>query len=122
MKISKDKEKKRIGRHQRIRKKVYGSGTQLRLCVHRSLTNFYAQLVDDSKGAVLLGMSTRSKNISEKVKYGGNKTAASILGEAFAAEAQKKGFKKVCFDRGGYLYHGRVKAFADGARKGGMEF
>ena len=67
-------------------------------------------------------MSTRAKDISGKIKSGGNITAAALLGEAFAAEAKKKGIKKVCFDRGGYLYHGRVKAFAEGARKGGMEF
>jgi large subunit ribosomal protein L18 len=67
-------------------------------------------------------MSTRAKNLSGKIKNGGNIAAAAILGEVFAVEAQKKGIKNVCFDRGGYLYHGRVKAFADGARKGGMEF
>ena len=120
--IAKDKEFKRVARHKRIRKKVFGTGNQVRLCVHRSLTNFYAQLVDDAKGKVLFGMSTRTKSISGKVKSGGNIKAASLLGEAFAAEAQKKGIRKVCFDRGGYLYHGRVKAFAEGARKGGMEF
>jgi len=92
------------------------------MCIHRSLTNFYVQVIDDSAGKVLFGMSTREKNISKAIKSGGNIGAASALGEAFAAAAQKKGVKKVCFDRGGYLYHGRVKAFAEGARKGGMEF
>ena len=120
--IAKDKEFKRAARHKRIRKKISGTGDQVRLCIHRSLTNFYTQLVDDSKGKVLFGMSTRAKSVSEKIKSGGNIKAASLLGEAFAAEAQKKGVKKVCFDRGGFLYHGRVKAFAEGARKGGMEF
>ncbi len=81
----------------------------------------YAQLIDDDKGEVIAGVSTL-KLEGKRVKNGGNVVAASVLGEAFAAEAQKKGIKKVCFDRGGYLYHGRVKAFADGARKGGMEF
>jgi len=118
----KDREIKRVGRHRRIRKKVVGTTDQPRLCVHRSLTNFYAQVVDDSTGKVLFGISTRGKGMSKKIKNGGNVDAASVLGEAFAVEAQKKGIKKVCFDRGGYLYHGRVKAFADGARKGGMEF
>ncbi|MCK5012291.1 MAG: 50S ribosomal protein L18 [Candidatus Omnitrophica bacterium] len=122
MSITKDKEQKRIGRHRRIRKKIAGTVDQPRLCVHRSLTNFYAQIVDDSAGKVLFGMSTRNKGVSSKAKGGGNIAAASVLGEAFAAEAQKKGIKKVCFDRGGYLYHGRIKAFAEGARKGGMEF
>ena len=119
---TKNRELKRIGRHTRIRKKVAGTTERPRLCVHRSLNNFYAQIVDDSHGTVLFGMSTLGKNIHSKVKYGGNIPAAAALGEAFAAEAQKKGITKVCFDRGGYLYHGRVKAFADGARKGGMEF
>ena len=118
----KDKELKRVGRHQRIRKKVAGTSDQPRLCVHRSLNNFYAQVIDDSIGKVLFGMSTEEKTISKKIKYGGNVNAASALGNAFAVEIQKKGIKKICFDRGGYLYHGRVKAFADAVRKGGMEF
>lgn len=117
-----DREIKRRGRHRRIRKKVVGTNNQPRLCVHRSLTNFYAQVVDDSVGKVLFGMSTREKSVSGKIKSGGNINAASVLGEAFAVGAQKKGVKKVCFDRGGYLYHGRVKAFAEAVRKGGMEF
>ena len=118
----KDKELKRVGRHRRIRKKVSGTSNQPRLCVHRSLNNFYAQIVDDSIGKVLFGMSTEEKGISKKIKYGGNVNAASALGDAFAVEVQKKGIKKICFDRGGYLYHGRVKAFAEAVRKGGMEF
>lgn len=122
MVITKIKERKRVGRHKRIRKKIVGLSDQPRLCIHRSLTNFYAQIVDDSSGKVLFGMSTLNKSVSGKVKNKGNIAAASALGEAFAAEVQKKGIKKVCFDRGGYLYHGRVKAFAEGARKGGMEF
>ena len=116
------RELKRIGRHLRIRKKVIGTNVQPRLCVHRSLSNFYAQLVDDVNGNVLFGISTREKGVSKKIKNGGNIDAAAILGETFAVMAQKKGVKKVCFDRGGYLYHGRVKAFAEAARKGGMEF
>ena len=72
MVIAKDKEHKRIARHQRIRKKVSGTGDQVRLCVHRSLTNFYAQLVDDTKRKVLFGMSTRTKSVSGKIKFGGN--------------------------------------------------
>lgn len=122
MNTVKDREIKRVGRHRRIRKKVAGTGDQPRMCVHRSLTNLYVQVIDDSIGKVLFGMSTREKGVSKKIKNGGNIDAASVLGEAFAVEAKKKGIKKVCFDRGGYLYHGRVKAFADGARKGGMEF
>ena len=117
-----DREYKRILRHTRIRRKVVGSAQQPRLCVHRSLKNFYAQIVDDTTGKVIFGLSTKAKNVCERIKKGGNIEAAAILGEAFAVELQKKGIKKICFDRGGYLYHGRVKAFADAARKSGMEF
>ena len=92
------------------------------MCVHRSSNNLYVQIVDDMSGKVLFGMSTLTKDLRSKIKNGGNVGAASVLGEAFAAQAAKKGFKKVSFDRGGYMYHGRVKAFAEAARKGGMEF
>jgi len=119
---AKDREIKRVGRHRRLRKKIAGTSDQPRLCVHRSLNNFYAQIIDDSIGKVLFGMSTREKNISKKIKYGGNINAACALGDAFAVEVGKKGIKKICFDRGGYRYHGRVKAFAEAVRKGGMEF
>ncbi|MDP8212916.1 MAG: 50S ribosomal protein L18 [Candidatus Zapsychrus exili] len=115
------KEFKRILRHRRIRKTVSGTPDRLRLCIHRSLKNLQAQIVDDSCGKTLLGMSTLDKRCSS-VKSGGNVSAAEAFGEVFAKEAQEKGIKKVCFDRGGYLFHGRVKAFADGARKGGLEF
>lgn len=113
---------KRIARHQRIRKNLSGTPEQPRLCVHRSINNFQAQIVDDVSGKVLFGMSTSAKNLKSKVKDGGNVNGAAQFGEVFASEAQKNGFKKVCFDRGGYLYHGRIKAFADAARKAGMEF
>ena len=119
---TKEKELKRYYRHKRIRRKVIGTGEKPRLCVHRSLNNFYAQIIDDASGKVLFGMSTLAKNFRSKIKSGGNVDAAAVLGETFGVEAQKKGFKKVCFDRGGYLYHGRIKAFADAARKSGMEF
>lgn len=122
MNTAKEREKQRVGRHSRIRKKVVGTHEQPRMCVHRSLTNLYVQIVDDNAGKVLFGLSTRGKAVAGKIKYGGNITAAAVLGETFAAEAQKKGVKKVCFDRGGYLYHGRIKAFAEAARKGGLEF
>lgn len=116
------KVQKRIARHSRIRKKVLGLPHQPRLCVHRSLKNMQAQIVDDIKGKVLFGMSTLDKELRSKIKSGGNITAAALLGETFAQKAKAKGIKKVCFDRGGYLYHGRIKAFAEGARKGGLEF
>ncbi len=122
MKNRNEREFKRYQRHLRIRKKVSGTPDQPRVCVHRSLKNFHVQVIDDSVGKVLFGLSTLDKSLAKKLSSRGNVNAASVLGEAFAAGAQKKGIKKVCFDRGGYLYHGRVKAFAEAARKGGMEF
>ena len=116
------KESKRTARHQRLRKKVTGAPGQLRLCVHRSLKNLQAQIIDDIQKKVLFGLSTLDKDLRAKMKTGGNVVAASILGEAIAVKAKEKGIQKVCFDRGGYLYHGRIKAFADAARKGGLEF
>ena len=116
------KEKKRFYRHNRIRKKVSGSNDKPRVCVFRSSKNLYAQVINDDENKVLFGMSTLTSSMKDKIKNGGNIEAASILGEAFAQEVTKKGIKKIVFDRGGYLYHGRVKAFADGARKGGLEF
>ena len=116
------KEQQRLHRHQRIRDVLSGTPERPRLCLHRSLNNLQAQIIDDSMGKILVGKSTLAKDVKTKVKSGGNVTAASILGEAMAAEAIKKGIKKVAFDRGGYLYHGRVKAFAEAARRGGLEF
>ncbi len=93
-----------------------------RMCIHRSLKNMSVSLIDDSASKTLIGMSTAHKDIKNKLKSCGNIEGAANLGEAFAAKAQEKGIKKVCFDRGGYLYHGRVKVFAEAARKGGLEF
>lgn len=117
-----NREKKRFYRHKRIRKRVSGFGERLRLCVHRSAKNFYAQIIDDGAGKTILGLSTLNKGLRGKVKSGGNIAAAAALGEAVAVKAKEKGVTKVCFDRGGYLFHGCVKAFADAARKGGLEF
>lgn len=122
MNTSKLREEKRLNRHRRIRKKVSGTAQCPRLCIHRSLQNISVQAIDDSSGKVILGMSTLAKEIRSKVKYCGNAGAAALLGEAFASLALGKGVKKVSFDRGGYIYHGRVKAFAEAARKGGLEF
>ena len=116
------KHSKRRYRHQRILKKLRGSSDQPRLCVYRSLKNLHAQIIDDTQRRVLLGISTVDKDLRSKLKSGGDINAASMLGEAMAVKALGKGIKKVCFDRGGYLYHGRVKAFAEAARKGGLEF
>ncbi|MCB9772535.1 MAG: 50S ribosomal protein L18 [Candidatus Omnitrophica bacterium] len=115
-------EVRRQARHERVRKTVVGTQERPRLCVHRSLNNLIAQVVDDSSQKVLFGISTQSKELRTKLKTGGNVAAASALGEVMAAKAKKEGVTKVSFDRGGYLYHGRVKAFAEAARKGGLEF
>ncbi|MCK5580590.1 MAG: 50S ribosomal protein L18 [Candidatus Omnitrophica bacterium] len=118
----KTKENKRVARHQRIRKIVVGTSNRPRLCVHRSLNHFYAQVVDDAKGKVLFGMSTQNKEVRQKIKNGGNVEAAIALGKAVANAAKTNGVNKVCFDRGGYRYHGRVKAFSEAVREGGVEF
>jgi large subunit ribosomal protein L18 len=116
------REIQRVYRHRRIRKKIVGTSERPRVCLHRSSRNIAAQVIDDADGKVIFGMSTLAKDLRKKIKNGGNLQAAEVLGEAFAKEAQKKGIKQVRFDRGGYLYHGRIKAFAEAARKGGLEF
>ena len=109
-------------RHNRIRKKSFGTKERPRLCVFRSLKNFSAQVINDVDHKVIVGLSTQSKDVRDKIKKGGNMEAATLLGEQFGQRAKEKGVTKVCLDRGGYLYHGRVKAFADAARKAGLEF
>ena len=115
-------EVKRIYRHRRIRAKISGSAERPRMCVHRSLKNMSVSVIDDVTGKVLMGLSTLAKEVKGKVKNGGNIKAAEVLGEAFAKLVLVKGIKSVSFDRGGYMYHGRVKSFADAARKAGLEF
>ena len=102
--------------HVRIRRKLAGTAERPRLSVHRSLTNIYAQVIDDQKGETLVSAS------SIKLKTGGNVASAKEIGKAVGKLAVEKGVKKVVFDRGGYLYHGRVKALADAAREAGLEF
>ena len=113
---------KRVARHERIRKHLVGTKERPRLCVSRSLKNMSAQIIDDTSHKVIAGISTLDKDIRTKIKSGGNLAAAIALGEAVAALAQKKGITKVSFDRGGYLYHGRIKAVAEAARKAGLDF
>lgn len=120
--MNNQKEFKRLARHERLRKKVIGTAACPRLCVHRSLKNFYAQVIDDTSGKVLFGLSTRNKDFMKTIKSGGNIAAATALGQIIAEKVKEQGVSQVCFDRGGYLYHGRVKAFAEGARKGGLDF
>ena len=116
------KETKRVYRHQRIRKMMAGTPDRPRLCLHRSINNLQAQIIDDASGKIILGKSTLAKDVKVKAKTGGNVSAAAVLGAALAGEAVKKGITRVCFDRGGYLYHGRIKAFAEAARKAGLDF
>ena len=110
-------------RHLRIRKKVAGTSERPRLTVFRSLNHIYAQLVDDLAGRTILTVSSLDKGLAPEVKASKGKVAAGkIVGKALAVKAKEKGIARVCFDRGGYLYHGRVKAVADGAREGGLTF
>ena len=119
------KNKKEIARqmrHKRSRKKLIGSKEKPRLSVHRSLSNLDVQFIDDINETTLCFASTLDPKIKEKTKYGGNVKAAQALGEVAAGLAKAKGINKVIFDRGGYIYHGRIKAFAESARKNGLAF
>jgi large subunit ribosomal protein L18 len=109
-------------RHARVRTKVIGSGTAPRLCVFRSLNHIYAQLIDDEKGTTLTSASSCDPEIVEKAKDKKKMDTANLVGSKLGERAQSQGVKKVVFDRGGYKYHGRVKALADAARKAGLEF
>src|SRR5271163_4748178 len=104
--------------HSRIREKLSGTSERPRLNVYRSLNHIYAQVIDDAKGETLLSASS----LAAKVKTGGNVAAAKEVGKLVAERAVEKGIKRVVFDRGGYLYHGRIKALADAARPAGLEF
>lgn len=109
----------RVQRHKRVRGKVSGTASCPRLNVFRSLKHIYAQLIDDVSGATLVSASTVEKEFSE---YGGNRDAARKVGELLAKRAAQKDIKDVVFDRGGYIYHGRVASLAEGAREGGLNF
>jgi large subunit ribosomal protein L18 len=117
--ISKDKVRRRV--HQRIRQRMSGSAERPRLNVYRSLNHIYAQVIDDSTGKTIASASTVQGNKGSK-KTGGNVARAKEIGKTIAQRAQEKGVKRVVFDRGGYLYHGRIKALADAAREAGLEF
>jgi large subunit ribosomal protein L18 len=107
--------------HTRIREKMSGTAERPRLNVYRSLNHIYTQLIDDQNGVTLASASSKAKKGEDK-RYGGNVSAATEVGKLIAERAKEKGIKKVVFDRGGYLYHGRVKALADAAREAGLEF
>ena len=114
-----DTNKKRIKRHKRVRGKIFGTAQKPRLCVFRSLKNIYAQVIDDENGKTLASASSLDKEFNQ---YGGNKEAAKLVGQAVAKAALEKGITEVVFDRGGYIYHGRVQGLAEGAREGGLKF
>jgi len=109
-------------RHLRLRKKVVGTTERPRMNVRRSLQNLSIQIIDDSKGMTLVSVSTGDKDFRKKQAYGGNVKAAEALGALVAEKARAKNITRVVFDRGGYDYHGRIKSFAEAARKGGLEF
>ncbi|HTQ56415.1 MAG TPA: 50S ribosomal protein L18 [Bryobacteraceae bacterium] len=109
----------RLRIHERIRHKVRGTAERPRLAVFRSVANVYAQVIDDAEGRTLVSASSIEKG---KRTNGGNIAAAKTIGKLIAERAKEKGIKQVVFDRGGYLYHGRIKALADAAREAGLEF
>ncbi|MEW9702625.1 50S ribosomal protein L18 [Paenibacillus sp. SI8] len=117
-----DKNKARLKRHLRVRKKIEGTTARPRLNIFRSSKHMYAQLIDDTTGVTVVSASTQDKDLKAEVNNGGNVEAARKVGELIAKRAKEKGVDKVVFDRGGYLYHGRVQALADAAREAGLEF
>lgn len=119
------KNRKEIRRNRRIirvRKKVYGTSEKPRLCVFRSLRHIYAQAIDDDSGSTLASFSTLSPAILDELKGKKKTESAEIVGTKIAEALKDKGIERVVFDRHGYLYHGRIKALAEGARKGGLQF
>ena len=118
-----NRKRARKKRHTRIRSKIFGTTERPRLVVYRSLKNLEGQVVDDEKARTLIGMSSLSKELDQSGLEKKNKVEISrLLGMTLARRTVKKGIKQVVFDRGGYIYHGRVKAFAEGAREGGLKF
>jgi len=119
-KLSKNLHRLRV--HERVRQRVEGSTDRPRLCVYRSLGHIYAQLIDDRTGKTVVSASSVDKETKKNLKGGGNIAAAKVIGKAVAERAKAAGVVKVVFDRGGYKYHGRVKALADAAREAGLQF
>lgn len=117
-----DKNANRMARHKRVRKNVLGTPERPRLNVFRSSNNIYAQIIDDVNRVTLVSASTLDKELKGTLSATGNKEAAQRVGELVAKRAVSKGIEEVIFDRSGYIYHGRVKALADGAREAGLKF
>ena len=118
----KDSNKARLQRHKRVRAKISGTAERPRLDVFRSAKNIYAQVIDDEAGVTLVSANTLDKEIKAEFPYGGNVDAAKAVGVLVGKRALEKGIETVVFDRGGYIYHGRVQALAEGAREAGLKF
>jgi large subunit ribosomal protein L18 len=117
-----DRNSERLRIHKRVRTKISGSSDRPRLCVYRSSRYIYAQIIDDSQGKTLAAASTIEKDLRGECKGTGNIEASKLVGKKIAERAKSKGIETVVFDRGGYLYHGRVKAVAEAARESGLKF
>ena len=117
-----DKNKERVIRHKRVRRKVSGTTDRPRLNVYRSLNEIYAQIIDDTKGTTLVAASTKDKDLAKSLKKLSKSEQAKVVGKTVAEKAIAKGITEIVFDRGGYLFTGRVKALADGAREAGLRF
>lgn len=122
MGISKQRRLARKRRHRRVRKKIFGTAERPRLNVFRSLRHICAQIIDDERGLVLAAASTLDSDLSDQLAGLDKTTQAKVVGKALAERSLVKGIHKVIFDRGGYKYHGRVKALAEASREGGLEF
>jgi len=121
-KMKNKKELRRIKRHYRIRKNAFGTKTMPRMSVHKSNRNLYIQFIDDVSNVTLLSVSSNEKNFKKEYPRGTNVESAKKLGGYVSREAKKKGIEKVIFDRGGNLYHGRIKALAEASREAGLKF
>ena len=117
-----DKRSARLRRHKRVRKKLFGTPERPRLCVFKSIKHIYAQIIDDENGLTLVTASTLSSDLRAKISGGNNAEAAKAVGEVIGRKAVEKNITNVVFDRGGYLYHGKVKALAEAAREAGLSF
>ena len=117
-----DKNANRLQRHKRVRRKITGTTQRPRLCVFRSSNNIYAQIIDDANRVTLTAASSLDAEVKGAVNHGGNKEAAKMVGEMIAKRAIEKGITEVVFDRGGYVYHGRVQTLAESAREAGLKF
>ena len=117
-----DKNANRLQRHKRVRRKITGTTQRPRLCVFRSSNNIYAQIIDDTNRVTLVAASSLEADVKGAVNHTGNKEAAKLVGQLVAKKAVEKGITEVVFDRGGYLYHGRIKELAEAAREDGLKF